>query len=204
MFLLTDIFDDNLQYEDHLLTIDLSFDNVLRLFELFNDEDFQSQEKILIALEMLIVEYEVIKEISFDDKLELYVYIMKEFLGIDLGNQEVNTEKRTMDFSKDAELIYASFLSEYNIDLFEEHGKLHWKKFSALLSNLNDSTAFKEVVKYRTMKIPSSKDASEEYIKHIRDMKKAYSLENEEENQEGMENKLDSIASTFSRGGTNE
>lgn len=204
MFLLTDVLEDKLQYRENELTIDLNFDNILRLFELFDDEDFESYEKILIALEMLVLEYELLEDLDFMDQYELYMYLMKEFLNIDLNEKNRSTEKKVMDFKKDAELIYASFLSEYNIDLLKVHGKLHWKQFSALLSNLSDTTAFKEVIKYRTMKVPSSKDASPDYIKHIKEMKKVYSLEIEGQNKGNMEDKLDSISSTFSRGVKNE
>ena len=36
--------------------IDLSFDNVLRFFELLDDPDFSQQEKILTAFEMFFID----------------------------------------------------------------------------------------------------------------------------------------------------
>ncbi|MCD3547344.1 Gp15 family bacteriophage protein, partial [Streptococcus equi] len=38
---------------------------------------------------------------------------------------------------KDAELIFASFFQSYHLDLFEQQGKLHWRKFMYMLMNLH-------------------------------------------------------------------
>lgn len=211
MFQLTTIFDkekDSFEFQGNILYLDMSFDNILRLFELFTDDNIPSFEKVLIALEMLIYEYEIIEELEFREQFEIYNFILKEFLHIDVDKKETGESeesatpsKKTMDFVKDAVLIYASFLSEYQIDLFQEQDKLHWDKFSALLSNLGDNTAFKQIVSYRTMKVPSAKEASEEYRNHVQKMKRLYSLEDETEQAENLENTLDSIASTFKGGG---
>lgn len=202
MFLLTSTFEDSFDYEGTTLHVDMAFDNILRMFELFEDETFQSYEKIVIALEMLINEYETIENLEFTELMALYGYVMDEFLSIDLEkNEDEEKGKKIMDFAKDAGLIYASFLSEYNMDLFKEQGILHWNKFSMLLANLGDKTAFKQVISYRTMKIPSSKEASDDYRNHVIKMKEAYSLEDEAEKAESLENTLDTIASSFKGGG---
>ncbi len=211
MFKLTTIFDkekDSFDFQGQTLYLDMTFDNILRLFELFTDDTIPSFEKVLIALEMLIYEYEVIEELPFKEQFEIYNFLLKEFLHIDVSKKEQGESeeastpsKKVMDFTKDAELIYASFLSEYQIDLFQEHDKLHWDKFSALMSNLGDNTAFKQIVSYRTMKVPSAKEASEEYRSHVQKMKRLYSLEDETEQAENLENTLDTIASTFKGGG---
>lgn len=214
MFLLTDIFDkekDSFEYNDDRLHVDMSYDNILRLFQLFDDEAIRQMDKIIIALEMLVYEFDLIENKGFDELLELYRYIMKEFLDIDLYSKDKDPDqtldeqdedppiKKVMNFNKDATLIYASFLSEYHIDLFEVQGKMHWLQFSALLSNLGDDTAFKQIVSYRTMEIPSTKEASKEYRDHVIKMKKLYSLEDKEERAKKHESLLDSIASTFKK-----
>lgn len=53
-----------------------------------------------------------------------------------------------LDYELDAELIYAAFLGQYGIDLFE--ADLHWHKFLALLKGLNDSTVLSKVIGYRS------------------------------------------------------
>lgn len=206
MFSLTKIYDDTFDYQGITMSVDMTYDNILRLFELFEDNTFTNYEKVLIALEMLLDNYYEIEDLNFLEQLEIYKYLLKEFLGIETSSDEdeetgeASKEVKKFDFEKDADLIYASFLSEFKIDLFEVQGKLHWEKFSALLNHLSDNTAFKQVVKFRTMKVPTEKEASKEYRSHVQKMKRIYSLEDEESAAENLESTLDSIASTFTGG----
>ena len=63
----------------------------------------------------------------------------------------------TIDYELDADLIYAAFLGQYGIDLFEVE-ELHWHKFLALLGGLNESTKLREVMGYRCYDKSTDKD----------------------------------------------
>ena len=195
-FKLTDTFDDQFEYEDKIFHVDMAFDNILRLFELFDDKSIPEWEKILWGLEILIVEYDELREKPFEEQFELFKFVLREFLDIDLDQplEQSEPQKKIMDYTKDAELIYASFFAVYKIDLFEMHGKLHWKKFQALLTYLPDNSKFKEVVGYRTMKIPSANKVTKEYRNHVIRMKQLYALEDEGSNIDGV---FDALAQTF-------
>jgi hypothetical protein len=199
-FSLTSTFDDDrFEYEGKVFHVDMSFDNILRLFEMFDDKSIPEWEKILWALEILIIEYDELREKPFEVQFELFKYVMKEFLEIDL-DKPTEKQKKIIDYKKDAELIYASFFAAYKIDLFEMHGKLHWKKFQALLTHLDDNSPFKQVIGYRTMKVPSEKQASKEYIQHVRKMKQLYALEDEQQKQQNIDDVFDSLARIFKAG----
>lgn len=193
-FLLTDEFDDSFKYEGKIYHIEMSFDKILLLFEMFNDESISESEKPFLAMEMLIQEDLPCFE-SFEQAFELFKYIMKEFLEVDL---EVKAEQqpKIYDFQKDAGLIYASFFAVYKIDLFEFKGKLHWKKFNALLANLDDESKFKQVVGYRTMKVPTGDSVSKEYREHVLKMKQIYALD-ERSPEEQINDTFDALAQTF-------
>lgn len=195
-FKLTDTFDDHFEYEGKTFHVDMAFDNILRLFELFDDKSIPEWEKVLWGLEILIVEYDKLKEKSFEEQFELFKFVLREFLDIDLDQppEQLEQQKKVMDYTKDAELIYASFFAVYKIDLFEMHGKLHWKKFQALLTHLPDDSKFKEVVGYRTMKIPSANKVTKEYRDHVIRMKQLYALEDEGSN---IDDVFDALAQTF-------
>jgi len=60
-----------------------------------------------------------------------------------------------LDFEQDADLIFAAFLQQYQIDLTE--ADLHWWKFLALLNGLSDSTTLSKVMSYRAYKKDDSK-----------------------------------------------
>ena len=62
-----------------------------------------------------------------------------------------------IDYELDSDLIYSAFLGQYGIDLVSvEH--LHWHKFLALLSGLNDSTRLREVMGYRCYEKSTEKE----------------------------------------------
>ena len=70
---------------------------------------------------------------------------------------------KTIDFTLDADLIYAAFLQQYGIDLTEVD--LHWHKFLALLRGLN-GTRLDEVMGYRAYK--RSKKSQDEIYEDLR------------------------------------
>jgi len=193
-FLLTDEFEDSFEWEGKVYHVDLAFDNVLRLFEMFDDDVFFEEEKPFLAITMLVVE-EISNFQSLEEGFELFKFLMKEFLDINLEEQG-EKKKKIYDFKKDADLIYASFLACYKIDLFEMHGKLHWKKFNALLAHLDDKSKLKQVIGYREMKVPNSKEASREYIDHVQKMKRLYSLDDRPA-AEQIDSAFDALAHTF-------
>jgi len=184
-FLLTSSFDDCFEYQGKILHLDFSFDNVLRMFELLQDDAFRENEKVDIALEMLLEEYSFIEKKSTHEKYELFLFILKEFLDIDLTNNNGETQK-LYDFSKDAGLIYASFFRAYRIDLFEQHGKLHWHKFIQLFTHFDDKSKFKEVVSIRQMKIPAVDKHNKEYRDYVISMKRAYNLDNSQNEEDAV------------------
>jgi Bacteriophage Gp15 protein len=203
MFSLTSTFDDEFEYKGAVIRLNLAFDNVLRVFELLEDDTFYDWEKVDIALEILVENYEDIADLPINEKFEMYAYIFKEFLDIDFTKAENGIVKKVFDFKKDAGLIYASFLSAYGMDLFEQQGKLHWQKFIQLLTNLGKDTVFKEVVNIRQMKVPPPDKYNREYREYVLKMKRLYRLEDEteiiDEKQavKEIDRKWDSLASMF-------
>jgi Bacteriophage Gp15 protein len=196
MFRLTEQFQDYFEFQDMNVHVDMSFDNILRLFEMFDDPEFKDWEKPQIALMMLLEEYEAITFNDYEEIYQLFKYVMKEFLEIDLDERKEETEgtKKIMDYEKDADLIFASFFAVYKMDLFDLQGKLHWKKFRAMLKHLDDNSAFKQVIGYRTMKIPSDKEASKDYIAHCKKMQRLYALEDDSNDTQSA---FDSLATVF-------
>jgi hypothetical protein len=201
-------FEDKFEYNGRCFGVLLAFDNVLRLLELLQDKEFDHVEKIEIALEMIIDEYKPIQNESIETKFKLFKFILKEFLEIDLDEPAKEnppaanepaaiTPKKTYCFTQDAGIIYASFFRAYKMDLFEQQGKLHWKKFLQLLLHMDDKSKFKEVLNIRTMKLPKATKYNAEYRKEIQKMKRVYALEDtrtDAEKLQEMSRKLNMIA----------
>ena len=189
-FSLTSPLNTSFEHKGNDYSLCMTFDNVLLLFKMFDDELLSEMEKIGIALDMLIYEFDDIKFESFEEMANLFKYIMLEFLDIDLYEKEKDftqseeeddsPQVKFMDYEKDAEIIYASFMAAYRIDLFEQQGIMDFRKFNALLNHIDDESKFKKVIGYRTAKVPTGKHVDPEQVKHIRRMKRIYSLEDEE------------------------
>jgi len=169
-------------FEDVEYEIDLSFDNVLDIYDVFDDAGLMEYEKGEICLALLLGE-------GVEPTSDLWNYVYFEFIHVDdkqsieydrKGNpMPVQKEnKKSIDFSKDAEYIYASFRQAYNVNLHHEQGKLHWHEFKALLSGLPSDTVMQRIVQIRLWE--PSKGETGEYKQAMQQLQKAYSLEEEE------------------------
>lgn len=207
---------DKLVIDDKEYTLDLSFDNVLKMFEMMRDEDIPEYVKPHFAIRMLISKSlegetreekakafnDAFEDYSIDELSKVFKSVFEEHIGLsnvednhveyDLaGNLMKSTasdepkEKAPYDIRYDGDYIYASFLQAYGIDLFDVQGKLHWKKFNALLSGLPEGTKFMEVVKIRKWK--AQKGDSAEYKEEMRRLQKDYALPNDIIEEEGYE-----------------
>lgn len=165
-----------LEYENYSLLINMAFNNILRLYEMLDDETLSDAHKINIGLEMLVKNYETVKDFHPSEKQALFVLIFKEFLNVNL-KEEVELEEPTMDFGKDADLIFASFFMDYRIDLFDYHDSLHWTKFMALMNGLSEQTPFMKVVNIRTMDVPKWSPDNQKQRSRIIKLKEKYRLE---------------------------
>ncbi|WP_179107286.1 Gp15 family bacteriophage protein [Sediminibacillus massiliensis] len=183
---LTDWLDDTLIVQGVELKLDMAFDNVLRLFELQKDKDFTDTEKIEQMFEMLVINCGDI-ELSIYDKSELVGFIFDKFIlnqedeeepeEDDDNQEESSTPKKTYDLEKDADLIFASFLMDYNMDLFEYQGRLHWKKFIALLTGLSERTPFKKVIEIRTCDVPERNKHNAKDVDKLLKLKRLHKLD---------------------------
>lgn len=207
---LTDRFDDVITVDGVGFHLDLSFDNILRVYELRDDDELDDFTKIDYMFQMLVVDGEVM-ELDIEQKSVIIERIFEVFIFKDddenikdeeqeetLRNDGNVTPKKTWDIEKDAELIYASFLFDYNIDLFEQHGKLHWKKFLALLNGLSEDSPFMQVVRIRTMDVPKPNKHNAKERANIQRLKRLYALEQE---PSGIDGAFDAIAKRLGKAG---
>ena len=180
---------DKLVIDDEEFPLNLSFDNVLRLFEMWRDEDVPEFVKPHFGIRILTGE--TLEDFTVEEMSEVFNEVFEEHISLstvednhveyDLAGNPMKTtasngkqEQAPYDIRYDGDYIYASFLQTYGIDLFDVQGKLHWKKFNALLSGLPEGTKFMEVVKIRKWK--PQKGDSAEYKEEMRRLQKDYAL----------------------------
>lgn len=192
---------DKLVIDDEEFPLNLSFDNVLRLFEMWRDEDVPEFVKPHFGIRILTGEN--LEDFTVEEMSEVFNEVFEEHISLstvednhveyDLAGNPMKTtasngkqEQAPYDIRFDGDYIYASFLQAYGIDLFDVQGKLHWKKFNALLSGLPEGTKFMEVIKIRKWK--PQKGDSAEYKEEMRRLQKDYALPYEiVEEEEGYE-----------------
>lgn len=180
---------DKLVIDDEEFPLNLSFDNVLRLFEMWRDEDVPEFVKPHFGIRILTGEN--LEDFTVEEMSEVFNEVFEEHISLstvednhveyDLAGNPMKAtasngkqEQAPYDIRFDGDYIYASFLQAYGIDLFDVQGKLHWKKFNALLSGLPEGTKFMEVVKIRKWK--PQKGDSAEYKEEMRRLQKDYAL----------------------------
>lgn len=186
MFALTDILPDTVEINGFEHRIDLSFDNVLSVIDLLNEVGIDDIEQITTGLYMLLG---VHLEYPLQEQADIFVMLFDNFINNEQADDDVEYDiegnpmpivqeennQDSYDIKQDAQYIYSSFLQCYNMDLFEQQGKLHWWKFKALLSGLSEDTKFKKVLEIRQMELPTGKGTSKQR-EAIKKIKRAYAL----------------------------
>lgn len=188
--------------EEQIFPLLLSFDRVLKLFEMWGDEEIPEIVRPLLALKILTgVSFE---NLTVDEAMEIVRAIFEEHIQTrkvddeveyDLAGNAIKTtsseepHKRLYNLKYDGDYVFASFMQAYRIDLIEEIGRLHWKKFNSLLVGLPESTKFVEVLKIRSYE--PQKGDSQEYIEKMRELQREFRLPDEDVDDETEEDSWD-------------
>ena len=86
-----------------------------------------------------------------------------------------NKKGRQYDYEQDSDVLIASFLNYYNVDLTKD--SLHWWVFRRLMLNLPEDSPFMQRVHYRVADINK---VDKKLQKHYRKMKSLYSLKSKD------------------------
>lgn len=200
------------------LKLDLSFDNVIQFYLMMDDEELSDLEKVTIGLELLVDNFNLIEDLPPNDLYDIWMEIVEKFLKdkdkkeeddeeekvrkeAEKNNkdfdQNESEEKKAFDFEVDGERIFASFMMDYKIDLFEQKGKMDFRKFMALLKGLSAESPLMKVIEIRTRKIPKRTKYNGEQVDEMRKLKKKYAIGKVDYNQN-----LNDIASILSASAT--
>ena len=144
------------QLRDRVYKLNLAYDNVLRFYELLDDDHFSAVEKAQTAFEMFFGfapgpdddelvagAFEAITKYLSEDPYEDTSAGATDLAGNDF------TPTKFYSFEQDAGAIYASFMEQYGINLIHEQGKLQWDEFKALFAGLGPKTYFQRIVAIR-------------------------------------------------------
>lgn len=185
---------NELVHREKVYPLFLSFDNVLRVFEMWQDDDIEDVEKPYFAMVFLTGSHDF-TGYSFEEVAEVYEYVFDNFIKVknpreqtpryDLEGNVLPTQKDDEEeddsppfsFKYDGEYIFSSFLQAYGLDLIKEQGRLSWQKFNALLTGLPETTKLAKVMEIRSWKPSDSKDKKER--ERMRKLQKYYAIPKE-------------------------
>ena len=182
MFLLHKKLETELDLDSEIYRVNMSFDNILTFFDIMEDTISTDYEKVVAGLYQLLGTH---LNLEPDELYEVFKYMMEHFINegsgseitVDLEGNPMPIKKKepVQDLKHDAAYIYASFKQAYNINLFEEQGKLDWREFKALLGGLPEDTVMSKIIDIRKRPYPKGKYATEER-KRLKEAKRAYAL----------------------------
>lgn len=159
MISLTEKLNHSIEYHGKFYPVNLAFDNVLRFYEMLDDELLDNEYKFLAAFKMFFGD-----NAPQDTKFivtgtdALIRYIGQQSYGAsgnnkDIGGNELESIKY-YSYTKDSEAIFASFMQCYHINLVRElykpvQQRLHWDEFKALFNGLSEDTYIMRIIDIR-------------------------------------------------------
>ena len=133
--------------------INPAFDIILEVQRLYKEESLTDYEKIQQALSMLVRNRWNLRLLKPAEQLKLMQDITSRYIEVEKRPQIKKSPVSVLDFERDGDYIYASFMQAYQIDLIDEQGKLPWKKFLYLFNGLPADTKIKQIMRIRQMRL---------------------------------------------------
>lgn len=176
MGVLTDIPCNKVITDKSKFVINPAYDTVLEVQKLYKEDTLTEFEKIDQALKMLVRNKWNLRLLNPEEKQKLLSVITKKYVEVEKRPQIKKSPFPVLDFEKDGDYIYASFMQAYKIDLIEEQGRLPWKKFLYLFNGLPADTKIKQIMRIRQMPVPEYNGKNSKEIQEINEMKSYYTL----------------------------
>lgn len=176
MGVLTDIPCNKVITDKSKFVINPAYDTVLEVQKLYKEDTLTEFEKIDQSLKMLVRNKWNLRLLNLEEKQKLLSVITQRYVEVEKRPQIKKNPFPVLDFEKDGDYIYASFMQAYKIDLIEEQGRLPWKKFLYLFNGLPADTKIKQIMRIRQMPVPEYNGKNSKEIQEINEMKSYYAL----------------------------
>ncbi|HER0080066.1 TPA: hypothetical protein VIU76_001797 [Streptococcus pyogenes] len=169
---------ESFEFRGEIYSINLSFNKVLDVFDVIDDDFLNEAEKCFLCLDILLDR----TDLPFSYAVDLWIHIKKNYIDtkksekpqLDIkGNpmpvvKEKEDNEKVIDLRLDAEFIYASFRQAYQINL---------------LNALPDDTVMQRIIAIRQWE--DDGEGSKKYRDNMRKLKAKYSLDEGEEEDDG-------------------
>lgn len=165
---------------DTIYPINTDFKVALKCDEIAQDESINSVEKTMSIIYLLFGDKGLDDTANHSELMRLAIKYLNKEKETEKGANEPN-----MDYKQDEGYIYASFLSEYRLNL--EEIEMHWWRFLDLMNGLSSEAVINRVREIRDFDLSEITDSAER--QKIIDMKESVKLEKRisKEKQEAMD-----------------
>lgn len=146
------------EIDGELYQINTDYKYALECFKIIDNASISDMERAIAVVSVLFGrENENGDIIGIPENLEKALEKATIFLSCGKENKNIKETKKDMDFEYDKEFIYASFISDYNIDL--ENKEMHFWKFCSLISGLTEDSILNRVRDLRNTNLSDYKDS---------------------------------------------
>lgn len=145
------IFPEFVMINGERFAIHADFRNILRIFAMMKDANISDLKKIYKLREWFFASDKPVESSEMIQVFGEFINPEKTANHNQNGNNPDTSDikaERQFCYDFDGEEIYASFLSEYKIDLVSCEF-LHWYQFKIMLFNLSEASAFKKKIALR-------------------------------------------------------
>lgn len=146
------------EIDGELYKINTDYKYALECFKIIDNASISDMERAIAVVSVLFGrENENGDIVGIPENLEKALEKATIFLSCGKENKNIKETKKDMDFEYDKEFIYASFISDYNIDL--ENKEMHFWKFCSLISGLTEDSILNRVRDLRNTNLSDYKDS---------------------------------------------
>jgi len=146
------------EIDGKLYKINTDYKYALICFKIIDDPLISDIERAIAVVSVLFGrEDKDGNVIGIPDNLDVALQKASFFLSCGKETNNIKDVKKDMDFDYDKEFIYASFISDYKIDLETEN--MHFWKFCSLISGLTEDSILNRVRDLRNTNLSDYKDS---------------------------------------------
>ena len=181
--------------------LDLAFDTVIQYLKLSSDDELSEEEKAVYAIELFLDEQDLPSDPKFYELV--FKAVNEEITADPYGNNMQNSNPfglapiKYFDYEQDAEAIFASFMSEYRINLLKQRGKMHWREFKALFDGLSENSYMQRIISIRQRDLSEVDDSK--MRQQLTEAKSYYALDEpqKEEVEQGQVAQTSALSAMF-------
>lgn len=175
------------EIDGELYKINTDYTYALQCFKIIDDNSISDVERAIAVVSVLFgQENEKGDIINIPKNINVALEKAAIFLSCGKESKSITDAKKDMDFDYDKEFIYASFISDYKIDL--ENTNMHFWKFCNLISGLTEDSILNRVRDLRNTNLsdytdPKTRNRIQEAMERV-----ALPTEYDKEDLEALEN----------------